>query len=263
MYVTVANLITKARAYVDDQHAADKSWIPDPTWEYWLTVEYHTVIQRLISDGLVGPRFVEETVSADGSESYDLDTRVMAIAAVYEVDTVGNRLRELRPLQIQDGRFSLDHDQVDAADSAYGWLADATYGATGPTQSNVTLSLRPTPSGGTYVVRILPEPPSLVRELSGADGTVNPVANAPVEAIAVNLPAPAVDLIVLGAANRALIKEGSASAALYGLIKRTEDDLAHMSNGRILGGSPVVRNTDRKWGRAVGLDRNPSGWWWV
>lgn len=260
MYVTVTSLIQRAKAYVDDGSAADQGWIPDSTWEYWLTVEYHTVIQRLLSDGLIGPQFVDETITATGADSYELLTRVMAIASVREVDSAGQSLRMLTPLQPSEGRF--DTAPRESLGGGYGscrWAAHATYGATGATQSNVTLQLQPTPASGSYVVRVVPEPPSLVATLSV--GTPNPVPNAPTEATAVNLPAPAMDLLVLGAANRALIKGGAASGALYGLIKRTEDDLAHMSHGRILGLTPLVRDTNDRMGR--NQMTSPGLWWWI
>lgn len=268
MYVPVTSLIAQARAYVDDQHAADKHWIPDSTWEHWLTVEYHAVLHRLISDGLVGPRFVEETVTADGSDSYVLAARAKAIASVFEVDANGNMLRMLRPRQPEFGRFSTEFTDTQAGvDFPTAWAAYSVDGTGLPSDGNVAIEFWPKPTTGTYRVRLLAEPPRLVKELSDDPAVVNPVPGAPTEAVAVSLPAPAVDLICLGAANRGLIKEGAASAALYGLIKRTEEDLAFTTNGRILGMSPLVRDTDVQWGRSAATPAtgrsNPATWWWL
>lgn len=255
MYATVVQLISRARAYVGDSNAADKDWILDTTWEYWLTTEYHSIILRLLQAGVVGPRWVEETIDASTGTTYDLNTRVLAIGSVREVDDSGNTIRELLPLQPSQGRYATEWETEGTPQY---WAAHMAYAGTDERDSNVTIELRPQPTTGSYVVRLLAEPPNLSRTLPAGSG-VNLIPLAPTNAISVHLPAPAMDLMVLQAASRALTSERQRSIGLDRLVQRAEDELAHLCNARIINMPPLVRDTDARNGR---LD-TPSSWWWA
>jgi len=243
MITTVTSLIARARAYVDDEHAGVQNWLPDATWLAWANVEWATLYRKLLSTGLVGPTYTDETVTATGAASYTLTGRPMAIVGVYKgpFDTA---YRELTPAQIGDDRFPSLSTVTGEATS---WTAHGT-------GSSVTLTLHPRPSGGDYVVRYVQEPDVLV--VSGATSG---------QSTSINCPAGVEDRVVLGMAKRGLIKEGSGSAAIERLIAIADEDIAFLAHNRIVQEPPRAKNRNRPplAMERGGYNTDPRNWMWV
>ncbi len=238
MQTTVLDCIRLAKAYVDDEHSSVEGWIPDsPTWLYWFNTEYSRIYRELLSHGLIGPAYTDEAITIDGSSSYLLTNAVLAIASVCETLSDGS-VRFLAPGQPSAGAQA---GQSTTAGTPTRWYAHGIGGV-------VTVELRPKPSSGTYTVRLIKDPSNLTLTDH------------------VELPGGMVDRVILGMANRALIKEGSASSALYGQLKQADEDLAFLSGSRILGAAPGARKASYWQGalnkQGSGTYNDPSTWWW-
>ncbi len=242
MQTTVLDCIRLAKAYVDDEHSSVEGWIPDsPTWLYWLNVEYAKLYRAFVSQSLISADPVDHAFTADGSTSYvvgdGVATNVLAICSVHE-DLGNGNVRFLAPMQPSAGQFA---GQEAYPGTPTRWSASGMH-------DFVNLKLRPVPAAGNYVVRYIPD-----ADILGLTDTID-------------LPGGMIDRVILGMANRALIKEGSASAALYGQLKQADEDLAFMANSRILGAAPGARKASYWQGalnkQGSGTYNDPSTWWW-
>ena len=227
-----------AKAYVDDEHTSVEGWIPDsPTWLYWFNVEYARVYRELLTHGLIGPNYTDYGITADGSDSYAIDVDVLAIASVHE-DLGDGSVRYLAPLQPSAGRLA---GHATTTGIATRWSARGIGGV-------VSIELRPVPTSGSFVVRLVEDAGNLTVSDS------------------IELAAGMVDRVVLGMARRALIKEGSSSSALDAQLRAAEEDMVFMSASRTLGAAPGARKASY-WQGALNQHggnafADPSTWWW-
>lgn len=249
MITTTASILASARAYVDDEHAAVATWIPDATWLLWMNHEYRRAYRQAVMAGLVVPMYTDETLVYDSNDTpgYVLAGKPMAIVGVWQGTAGSNAFRKLRAAQPSGGAFPM---RSEAEGTGMTWAAYAM-------GADVRLVLYPHPGAATdYTCRFVAEPSVLV--------TGTPAAG---EASSVNLPLGLDDRIALGMARRALIKEGSFSGALDRLIAQTEQDLEFAAHNRITGEAPRVRssrkvlNADRS--SLVPTSEHPAEWYWL
>jgi hypothetical protein len=199
----------------------------------------------MLLKGMIGPVYADETITADGSTLYTLTGAPLAIVGVYK-DDGASTFTTLKPAQAGHGRIPTRNESV----------GDATVWSAHGAGSSIQIGLYPVPATGTYSVRYIPEPDALVT-----------TAPDPGQSDSINCPAGFDDRIVLGMARRALIKEGSGSAAVDRLIAIADEDLAIHAHSRMIGEAPRVRNR-----RATPLamemapdasNAGPDGWWWI
>lgn len=251
MQVQTASILASARAYVDDEHAAVASWIPDPTWMLWMNHEYRRAYRQSVMSGLIAPMYTDELLSAyDAAQTgYSLIGKPVAVVGVWEGTSVAQG-RRLRAAQPAGGAIGAGSDRIGGSPVSWSALhSDAT---------GIRLLLHPDPRPDTqrFICRYVPEPPLLVNAAPGAG-----------EANSINIPMGLDDRIALGMARRALIKEGSSSAALERAIALAEQDLEFAAHSRIAGDPPRVRSSRKRLNADVSATDEtsteyPSNWVW-
>lgn len=248
MLTTTASILASARAYVDDEHAAVASWIPDATWMLWMNHEYRRAYRQAVTSGLIVPAYTDEALAYDdATDSYALSGAPMAIVGVWQGASGTSSFRKLRQAQAQGGAFP---SRSEAQGTGMAWAAYSM-------GSDIVVKLYPSPGDVTdYTCRYVPEPLVLV--------AADPVAD--VSTTSVNIPLGLDDRIALGMARRALIKEGSGSSALERLIAQTEQDLEFAAHSRISGDAPRARSYRRTLNADTPdmlLTDRPVDWFWL
>lgn len=255
MLTPTSDLLASAKAYVDADDIQVGGWLNDALWYSWMNQEYRSLYRALLRNGLMGPKFVDQTVTATGADFYTVTTEPLAIAGVAEM--VGGRYpRPLAPLQVARGRYPWNNSGTVLGGSATHWAAH--YAADG----TVEVGLNPSPAAGTYVIRCVPAPLTLVATVS--DPTT--------EANAVSFPHGTAERIALGMAERAYEREGVMSPSLGRLISKADEEMARAAGELLEGQAPKVRNVDyefRGWRRRgqdmapVMWTAQPQLWWWA
>ncbi len=229
MQIAWSEVISRARLYIDDDHAETNGWIADPKWLIMAQVEYEQLYRRWIRSGLIGP---EPTDVLFTGPSTDLDgvLAIVGVAAAVGTVTVGTdpaiasgQFRTLRPLQVTNGRKPF-RNTLDVP--GLGWEAFGTGDA-------CTVRVRPDDSSGQYVVRFLSTP----ERTTDASDTVE-------------VPFGGDERLVLGLARRAMVKESGSSALINGLIQDADAELNFSASARN-GTGWAVRVPERRRGYAA------------
>lgn len=220
MQCTWQSLRDRARVYVDDDHEDTGSFLSDVQWLAILNVEYAQLYRRWVRSGLVTPVITEVAFTGATAAA----TGVLAIVGVAE--DLGDYPRILPSAQVNTGRDSTWFDMQPAGPAT-------TWGVTG-NGDDLTVTLYPAPSSGSYVVRYIPTQAAII------DPTpVQLLDPRPVPLGSVDLPYGGDERLVLGMARRANLKGAAASGLLERLIMDADAELNFTAAGRING--PRVR----------------------
>jgi 8-oxo-dGTP pyrophosphatase MutT (NUDIX family) len=216
MEISWADIIDRARTYVDDDHNATKGWIKPERWLVLAQIEYEQLWRRWVRAGLVGPAWTDEEFTGP---TVELEDPVYAILGVAEVLGEGE-YRPIEPLQPRDGRAPFRNSFNSPAS---GWEARGA-------ADELTVTVYPEDESGTYVARYIALP-------ERTDDPADTVA----------LPFGGDERLVLGLARRALVKESAQSAAINNLIREAEEELNFTASAR-MGGLRVrkVHSTPRQ-----------------
>ena len=255
MLTPTSDLLARAKAYVDADDVDVGGWLNDSLWYSWMNQENRNLYRTFLRNGLMGPKFVDQTITANGSDSYILATEPLAIAGVAEMVFGGPYPRPLQPMQVLRGRYPWGVEGA-IVGSATHWAA--YYEADG----TVSVGLQPIPQSGTYTVRTVPQPLTLVATVSDPTTQTNQVS----------YPPGTEERIALGMAERAYEREGVMSPTLTRLIQRADEEMARAAAELLEGQAPKVRNVDyeyRGWRRRgqdmapVMWTAAPQLWWWA
>lgn len=213
MQFVISDLIDRARVYVNDDHKEDNGWIADSSWLTFFNVEYAHLYRQWVRGGLVRPK-PTDTNFTGGSTTVN---GVLAVVGVGE--DMGSYVRLLRNAQTSRGPdpFWFGSSPMTGKADEY-----AVHGGA----DNLYVEVNPPDTATTYIVRWIP---TLTYNTSTAD--------------TVDLPYGGDELLVLGMARRALVKESSRSASLEQL--RLEVDAEMKFTAAQHGGGFRVRRVQR------------------
>lgn len=210
---SLEDIVDRARVYVDDDHNA-KSWIKDPAWVAIVKAEYAQLYKRWLRSGIIVPAISETTFTGDTATL----TGVLAIIGVAEV-VDSNHYRFVDAAQPRVGQDSTWSDLLPDGPSAE-WTAIGS-------GDNLTVTLYPAPSNGTYIIRYIPVP------------------TAPTSlASTLELPYTCDERLVLGVARRSHLKDSGASRLLDQLIFDADAELMFHAASKVNG--PRVRTPQRR-----------------
>ena len=240
--VTTAELVERAMAAAD----MHDSFVTERQWMYWASQERMALDLFLARSGWT-QSFETLTITVAGTEGgeFDLDTDLMAIVAVHQVNTQGvRRLRIADPatfLRAQPGGTQRGH--------AMEYRARRT-------ADTLVLNLSPEPlTGETYLVTYVPHPLRLTLTTPAPSGYAS----------SVSYPMGWEERIVLGMARRALDKEESDSTPIQRQIAEMNSHIEQLCWDRAMGDSPSIINSDVE--RRGWVDRlsypGPYLWWWA
>lgn len=240
--VTTAELVERAMAAAD----MHDSFVTPRQWMYWASQERMALDLFLARSGWT-QSFATLTITVTGSENgeFDLDTDMMAIVAVHEVNTHGvRRLKLADPatfLRVQPGGTQRGNAQEYRAKRV---------------DDTLVLNFHPEPqTGETYLVTYVPHPNRLSLDATPATGYSN----------SVSYPMGWEERIVLGMARRALDKEESDSTPIQRQIVEMNQQIEQLCWDRAMADSPSIINSDIE--RRGWVDRlsypGPYMWWWA
>lgn len=224
---TVQALIDRAAA-IADMH---DGFVTPEQWLAWLNTESRALELFVVRSGWIEP----QTATVDASGGTITVPNPLAIVGVYEVRD--GRYRALTYKSPADFNRS-----TDTGDAHYFTITSASG------DDNLTVTLYPTPSSGTY------------RCLYMAGAT-------PVTAVTdtVRWPMGFEERIVLGMARRALVKENSDSRQIETLVVEQDRVIEEFCWSRAIADSPTVRNVDqdkRGW-QSTMLYGPYESWYWL
>lgn len=196
-----SDLIHRARVYKDDDHGDEDGWIENSDWLTLFNVEYALLYAKWVRSGLIAPAYTETSFTGNTTTI----NNVLGIIGVARLE--GGRYYPVRPSQADFGRASW-FDTVDTGVSV-------AWEATGA-GDNLTLKLYPNDASGTYVVRYITRP-AYVTDSSTT----------------VELPYGADERLVLGAADRAGIKDQVVSRKISEKIFESDGALNMLAAARL------------------------------
>ena len=205
------DLIDRARVYVNDDHDDNKGWIDPDKWMTLGQVEFAILYRKWVRMGLVRPT-PTDTPFSDGKTTIQ---GVLAIVGVGE--DLGSYVRLLENAQVPLGPDPFWQGSTPFQSKSVEWAA---HGAA----DDLTVETYPQDLATTYTVRWIPVKPYVTDRTATVD-----------------LPYGGDEVLVLGMARRALVKESARSAALDELKREAEAELAMEAAGRIGGGQRVRR----------------------
>lgn len=257
MLTLTSDLLARAKAYVDADDIEVGGWLTDTLWYQWMNQEHRSLYRALIRNGLMGPIYVDQDVTADGSEFHTLAAEPLAISGVAEM-VGGQYPRPLAPMQVLRGRYPWANQSPTLGGASTHWTA--YYASNGTVQ----IGFQPVPATGTYRIRVVPAPLVLMDTAS--------ITNSATQTDTVSFPHGTEERIALGMAERAYEREGVMSPSLGRLIQRADEEMARAAGELLEGQAPKVRNVDyefRGW-RRRGQDQSPvmwtaapQLWWWA
>lgn len=234
-----ADLITRARVYLDDDHKSETHFIADDRLMTLLQVEYAKLYRQWVRGGFIGPATTDQTFTGQTVTV----PNVLAIIGVAENLTYQKRV--LQPAQSRFGRAPF-WDGTLAVGKSSRWEASGV-------ADTLLITLHPADAAGSYVVRFISRP-----------------AYATDTSTTIDLPYGGDERLVLGAVRRANVKGSTRSAAVEALIMEADAEINFTQFGRIAGDSPRIRRNRQNPFARFPADRfgetaypaNPSDWYW-
>lgn len=208
---TAQEILDRAKVYVDDDHADQKSWITDAKWLAIFNAEYAILYKRWVRSGLMQP-----TIS---QSSFTTTTKVLTgcLAVIGVARDNGGSITMLQPAQPVVGRDAFWRSATEPTGPSVRWSAEGL-------GDGLTIILDPVPDdGATYIVRYVPTP------------TAKTALSDTIE-----LPFGGDERLVLGMARRAHLKDSGASQLLERLIIEADTELG-FSAGGVVNGPRVMR----------------------
>lgn len=227
-----SDLIARARTYVDDDHEDQPGggWIKPERWLLLGNVEYAQLRKKWIRTGLVTPTatdtaFTDDTASVTG-----------VLCTIGVAEDLGNG--DYRVLQ--DGQPLFGSNAFYRTGDGY----PAYYETHGEADS-LTYTLKPPPTSGSFIVR-----------------TIGTVAYATSTAATIDLPYGGDEVLVLGMAKRAHVKDSGGSRNLEMLLKEANEEMVMGAVGRNRNDSPRARRTPRTSTSDRSFPTDPAFWRW-
>lgn len=202
-----ADIIERARFYVDDDHKEDNGWITPDKWLDLGNAEFRQQYRRWVRTGLVRPA---HTIT-DFTSSTTL-SNVLCVVGVAENLGSGLGVRLLNPG---------DEPWDSLTGVAFEWYATGN-------ADTLAIGLHPADSSHNYTARHITRPALVTDPNAAYDG-----------------PDGSDERIALGMARRSLVKESSRSALLDQLINDADAELNMTAWGRKNGEAPRVRRVSQ------------------
>lgn len=238
MIVTWQWLIDAARFYSDDDHKESDGWISPARWLQLAYTEYRRVYAELVRMSCVTPTVMQAVVTPNAPTTY---SGVLAVLGVGE--DLGHRIRMLHAAPQVNQRTPYFRGSTESAGKATSWSMTGSGDA-------LTVELHEWDApGSNYVIRYIP----------AAAVPTDPTTS-------VDLPNGAEELIPLGMARRAMVKESAGSALVERLYGDAQAQVNLTTWGRFHGDSPRVRRvrqTPSNRLQGAGWDGGPASWFYV